>query len=269
MQKFPRRRRRVPYRRAVALCSAVLTVLAGAAVVDGGTAAAAAGPTTAWQHGDFALDPAGVVSRSDIVLGSPNSDPTASMPLGNGSLGVAAWAAGGFTAQLNRSDTMPDRKSPGQLNIPGLSVISHAADFRGQLDLTDGVLRESGGGMSMKAWVAAEKDELIVDVSGADPGVAQTATINLWSPRKPDRRRVRHRRHPGRDLGRRQPADRQRKDLRLARRHHRGRPPGEHHRQRARRRSRSASPRTPTAPSGSSSPRRAGPAATPPRPPPR
>ena len=185
VQKFPRRRRRVPYRRVVALCSAALTALAATAVVDGGTAAAAAGPTTAWKHGDFALDPAGVVSRSDIVLGSPNSDPTASMPLGNGSLGVAAWAAGGFTAQLNRSDTMPDRKSPGRLNIPGLSVISHAADFRGQLDLTDGVLRESGGGMSMKAWVAAEKDELIVDVSGADPDVAQTATINLWSPRKP------------------------------------------------------------------------------------
>lgn len=154
-------------------------------MADADTAAAAAGPTTAWHRGDFALDPAGVAGRSDIVLGAPNSDPTASMPLGNGSLGVAAWAAGGFTAQLNRSDTMPDRKSPGKLNIPGLSVISHAADFHGQLDLTDGVLRESGGGMSMKAWVATGKDELVVDVSGADPSVAQTATIDLWSPRKP------------------------------------------------------------------------------------
>ena len=64
-------------------------------------------------------------------------------------------------------------------------MISHAADFTGRLDLTDGVLRESGGGMSMKAWVAAGKDELIVDVSGADPRVAQTATIDLWSGRKP------------------------------------------------------------------------------------
>ncbi|MFG1810886.1 Ig-like domain-containing protein [Streptomyces sp. NPDC049040] len=185
VQKLPRRRRRVPYRRVVALCSAALTALAGAAVADAGTAVAATGPTTAWQHGDFKLDPAGVVSRSDLVLGSPNADPIASMPLGNGSLGVAAWAADGFTAQLNRSDTMPDRKSPGRLNIPGLSVISHAADFTGRLDLTDGVLRESGGGMSLQAWVAADKDELIVDVAGADPSVAQTATIDLWSPRKP------------------------------------------------------------------------------------
>ncbi|NJP45328.1 Ig-like domain-containing protein [Actinacidiphila epipremni] len=185
MQKLPRRPRRVPYRRAAALCTAVLTALAGAAFADAGPAAAATGPTTAWQHGKFALDPAGVVSRSDLVLGAPNLDPTASMPLGNGSLGVAAWAANGFTAQLNRSDTMPDRKSPGQLTVPGLSVISHAADFHGQLDLTDGVLRESGGGMSLKAWVSADKDELIVDVSGADPDVPQTATVSLWSPRKP------------------------------------------------------------------------------------
>ncbi|GII30123.1 Ig-like domain-containing protein [Planotetraspora mira] len=184
MQITPRRRR-IPLRRILSLWSAMLAALAGLVTVNSGTAEAATGATTAWQHGEFQLDPAGVVSRSDIVLGSPNTDPIASMPLGNGSLGAAAWAAGGFTAQLNRSDTMPDRKSPGQLNIPGLSVITHAADFSGVLDLTDGVLRESGGGMSMKAWVAAEKDELIVEVSGADPDIAQTATINLWSGRKP------------------------------------------------------------------------------------
>ncbi|MFC4032110.1 Ig-like domain-containing protein [Streptomyces polygonati] len=177
--------RRGRLRRALSLWSALLAALAGFVLVDSGSALAATGATTAWHKGAFDLDPAGVVSRSDIVLGSPNVNPTGSIPLGNGSLGVAAWAAGGFTAQLNRSDTMPDRKSPGQLNIPGLSVISHAADFTGRLDLTDGVLRESGGGMSMKAWVAAGKDELIVDVSGADPAIAQTATINLWSGRKP------------------------------------------------------------------------------------
>lgn len=185
MQISPRRPRRVPYRRAVALCTAALTVLAGAAVLDAGSAAAATGPTTAWQHGQFALDPSGVVSRSNLVLGAPNLNPTASVPLGNGALGVAAWAENGFTAQLNRSDTMPDRKSPGRLTIPGLSVISHAADFHGELDLTDGVLHESGGGMSLTAWVSTDKDELVVDVSGADPAVPQTASISLWSPRKP------------------------------------------------------------------------------------
>ncbi|GAA4587764.1 hypothetical protein GCM10023194_37660 [Planotetraspora phitsanulokensis] len=183
MQITPRRR--VPIRRTLSLWSALLAALAGLVVVDSSTAEAAAAATTAWLDGAFHLDSDGVVSRSDLVLGQPNVDPIASMPLGNGSLGVSAWAAGGFTAQLNRSDTMPDRKSPGQLNIPGLSVITHAADFSGRLDLTDGVLRESGGGMSLKAWVSAEKDELIVDVSGANPDIAQTATINLWQGRKP------------------------------------------------------------------------------------
>ncbi|MDT4959879.1 MAG: trimeric autotransporter adhesin, partial [Pseudonocardiales bacterium] len=168
-------------RRLLALATVLLAALLGVVLVNPPAAAAATSATTAWRDGAFKLDAAGVVSRSDIVLGRPNVNPTASMPLGNGSLAAAAWAANGFTAQLNRSDTMPDRKSPGQVNIPGLSVISHAADFSGRLDLTNGVLEESGGGMSMKAWVSSAKDELIIDVTGANPGIAQTASINLWS----------------------------------------------------------------------------------------
>jgi Bacterial Ig-like domain len=181
-------RPRAGSRRLVAVFVTAVLTCAGTVLVNAGgpsAQASASAPTTAWHDGAFDLDPDGVVSRSDIVLGQPNVDPTASIPLGNGALGVAAWAADGFTAQLNRSDTMPDRKSPGQLNIPGLSVISHASDFSGRLDLTDGVLEESGGGMSMQAWVSTSKDELIVDVSGANPNVTQTASINLWSGRNP------------------------------------------------------------------------------------
>jgi Bacterial Ig-like domain len=181
-------------RRFVAGSAALLAALAGLALA-GGRAPAYAGPaspapaapsaTTAWRDGSFDLSPDGVVSRDDIVLGAPNINPAQSIPLGNGALGVAAWAANGFTAQLNRSDTMPDRKSPGQVNIPGLSVISHAADFTGRLDLADGVLQESGGGMSLTAWVATAKDEMIIDVTGANPGLTQTASINLWPGRSP------------------------------------------------------------------------------------
>jgi hypothetical protein len=184
-------------RRLTAIAAAALAAATGLVLASGplpadaasgtGTSApgSTAGATTAWRSGSFALDSGAVVSRGDIVLGQPNTNPTASIPLGNGALGVAAWAANGFTAQLNRSDTMPDRKSPGQLNIPGLSVISHAADFSGRLDLADGVLEESGGGESLKAWVSTAKDELIVDVSGASPNATETATINLWSGRNP------------------------------------------------------------------------------------
>jgi hypothetical protein len=181
-------------RRAVAGLAAVLAAVSGLAFATSqlsadpakaATTGTTTTATTAWRNGAFDLSPDGVVSRDDIVLGQPNIDPTQSIPLGNGDLGVAAWAANGFTAQLNRSDTMPDRKSPGQVTIPGLSVISHAADFTGRLDLADGVLEESGGGMSMKAWVSTAKDELIIDVTGANPNVAQTASIYLWSGRNP------------------------------------------------------------------------------------
>jgi Carbohydrate binding module (family 6) len=147
--------------------------------------ALAATVTTAWQNGAFSVNPNGVVSRSDIVLGQPNTAATQSLPLGNGSLGVAAWAANGFTAQLNRSDTMPYRLSPGQVNIPGLAAMTSAPDFSGTLDLYNGVLDESGGGMTMQAWVPAGKDELIVNVTGANPATRQTATLSLWSGRSP------------------------------------------------------------------------------------
>ena len=171
----------------IALTSALLLPVFGLATASARAAAPqdAAAATTAWQNGAFQLDPDGVVSRSDIVLGQPNLTGAQSMPLGNGSLGLATWAANGFTAQLNRSDTMPDRKSPGQVTIPGLTALTHASDFSGRLDLTDGTLRESGGGMTLTAWVSTGKDELIVDVTGADPAATQTASINLWSGRNP------------------------------------------------------------------------------------
>ena len=145
----------------------------------------AATVTTAWQNGSFSLNPSGVVSESDIVLGVANTASSQSLPLGNGSLGVAAWAANGFTAQLNRSDTMPYRLSPGQVNIPGLSTMTSASNFSGTLDLYNGVLDETGGGMSLQAWVPAGKDELIVSVTGANPSTQETATLNLWSGRSP------------------------------------------------------------------------------------
>jgi alpha-L-fucosidase 2 len=143
------------------------------------------GPTTAWREGAFRVDARGLVSRSDVILGQPNLRPDQSMPLGNGRLGAAAWAAGGMTLQLNRNDTMPDRKSPGQVVIGGLTRLTGAPDYRARLDLYDGTYRQSGGGMTATTYIAAGKDEVVVDVTGADPGTSQTAQVHLWSPRTP------------------------------------------------------------------------------------
>ncbi|MFC4034844.1 hypothetical protein ACFO3J_25745, partial [Streptomyces polygonati] len=74
---------------------------------------------------------------------------------------------------------------PGQVTIPGLSALTGASDFKGSLDVYTGVLSESGGGMTLKAWVSATKDELVVDVTGANPSTQQSATVSLWSGRSP------------------------------------------------------------------------------------
>ena len=133
----------------------------------------------------IAFDPAGIVSRSNIVLAHPNIATSQIMPIGNGNLGAAVWAANGFTAQLNRTDTMPNRLSPGQLTIPGLSKLTGASDFKGTLNLYNGELVESGGGMTAKIYIRADSDELVVEVTGADPSTTQTASVSLWSSRSP------------------------------------------------------------------------------------
>ena len=91
----------------------------------------------------------------------------------------------GAVAQLNRSDTLPDRKSPGWLTILGLAKLTSAPDYTAHLHLYDGTFTESGAGMTATVYVRADKDELVVDVAGADPGSAQTAQLALWSGRSP------------------------------------------------------------------------------------
>src|ERR1700722_18068049 len=142
-------------------------------------------PATAWKSGHFVVDTAGLVSRSAIVLTQPNILPEEAMPLGNGRLGVAVWSAGGFTAQLNRADTLPHRDSPGQLIIPGLAPLASSRDFNGRLDLYNGTLVEHGGGLTVTAYVQVSTDTLVVDVTGADPNATQTAELHLWPPRTP------------------------------------------------------------------------------------
>jgi hypothetical protein len=171
-------------RRATSIARFVtLSILIGIASDDVSCASSRMPPpgTNPW----LAFDAPSVVARSNLVLAHPNSAMTQFMPLGNGTLGAAVWAAGGFTAQLNRVDTFPDRKSPGQVTIPGLATMTGAADFKGTLDLYNAVLSESGGGMTAKIYVRADADQLVVDVTGADPSSMQTAIVTLWTGRLP------------------------------------------------------------------------------------
>src|SRR5262245_7784865 len=93
-------------RRLAAWLAAALT---GLVVVAPTTIAA---PSTAWIGNQFAVDTANVVRRANIILDSPPLTGPQMMGLGNGQMGAAVWGAGGFTAQINRNDTWPTRRSP-------------------------------------------------------------------------------------------------------------------------------------------------------------
>jgi hypothetical protein len=149
------------------------------------TTPTAGGTATAWRNGSFTVDTPGVTRRSNIVLKRANTNASEFVPLGNGTLGAAVWAANGFTAQLNRTDTFPNRWSPGWVVIPGLSRLTSAADFSGYFDVYDGTLHQSGGGMTLTAYIRADTAQLVVDVTGADPASTQTARVQLWSSRNP------------------------------------------------------------------------------------
>jgi len=167
------------HRRVAAWLIAALTALIAAAP------AAEAAPSTAWIGNQFQVDVPNVVKRANIAIGSPPAQPTQLMPLGNGQMGAAVWAANGFTAQINRTDTWPTRRSPGQVTIPGLQALTNAADYSASVDLYDAIYRQQGGGMTATTYVRADKDEIVVDVTGADPNTTQTARINLQSGRNP------------------------------------------------------------------------------------
>ena len=164
-------------------------VRAGALVTAGLIGLVAAAPasaeTTAWSRHGFDVDTSNVVRRSNIVLDRAPVLATQSMPVGNGVMGAAVWAQNGFTAQLGRTDTFPDRRSPGQVVIPGLEAMTSASDYRATVDLYDAVYRQTGGGMSATTYVSADADRLVVDVTGADPATTQTAQVNLQAGRNP------------------------------------------------------------------------------------
>jgi len=125
------------------------------------------------------------VARSDIFVGQPNILPRQAMPLGNGRLGVAIWAADGLTLQLNRADTLPGRLSPGEVVFDTLKPMIADRKFRGRLDVFNGEWQQSGAGLTVHVFVDPQLDRVIVDVTGADPNIEQKVSLNLWKPRAP------------------------------------------------------------------------------------
>lgn len=174
--------------RSLLTLTTLLTMLATLFAASSATAAetpAGSRATSAWLHDALRVDTAGLLSRSDLVLATAPWRPDQAVPLANGELGAGVWAADGWTAQLNRGDTFPDLKSAGQLVLPGLFGLSSAEDYRGRLSLHDATLTQSGNGMTVRSYVRADADQLVVEVEGADPDERQTAELGLWAGRTP------------------------------------------------------------------------------------
>src|SRR5260370_39819430 len=106
--------------------------VSGPPPVDSGNGGEAGRPSSV---SGFVVDVPNVVRRSNVILGRANTAPKEFMALGNGALGMAAWAANGFTAQLNRTDTFPGRKSLGHVLIPGLGKLPPPPTLRLHLAL--------------------------------------------------------------------------------------------------------------------------------------
>lgn len=170
----------------LAMLATLLAASPGASPA-GATGHSGATPRTssAWLSGELHVDTADLLSRSDLVLATAPWRADQAVPLANGELGAGVWAANGWTAQLNRGDTFPGLKSAGQLVLPGMYDMSSADDYRGRLSLHDATLTQRGNGMTVRSYVRADADQLIVEVEGADPGKEQTAEFGLWEGREP------------------------------------------------------------------------------------
>lgn len=140
-----------------------------------------------WSGETLQFDTEAHVRRSDIVLEAPPAEAEQSMAIGNGRLGAAVWAQGGFTAQLNPNHTVGVQwKSAGTLVVPGLADLVDAGDYAGRVNLHEGVFRQSGGGTTAEAYVHAAENLAVLAVEGADPQIEQHARLELPAGREPD-----------------------------------------------------------------------------------
>jgi hypothetical protein len=108
--------------------------------------AVAAPGTTAWQNGAFVVDTPNLVRRTDIV-----------------------WAAGGFTAQLNRTDT--------QAFFPVAVRATAARQFERKTIGPPGGTAPTG---TVSPWSRANNQYVTAESGGAQPLIANRAALGPW-----------------------------------------------------------------------------------------
>ena len=155
--------------------SAVLVALA--------FAAAAAGATVPVGH--LGVDVAGHLARNDLVYLGPARQGWQGLPLGNGRLGAQAWQPDGLAFQLNTPLSGVYGGAIARLHLtsqPGM--LAGLRSYTQRLSLHEATLtttcRQEGGTVEVTAYIAADRDVLVLDVTDDRPGAVHRIELETW-----------------------------------------------------------------------------------------
>lgn len=134
-------------------------------------------------------DPLAELDRYDVVWNSPGPDAAASMPIGNGEVGLNVWVEpdGDLLFYMSRTDTWSECNrllKLGRVRVK-LSPNPFAKDvpFRQQLKLRDGQIVISAGDETLRLFVDTEAPVIHIVGSGRTPRTV-TATVENWRTEK-------------------------------------------------------------------------------------
>lgn len=120
----------------------------------------------------------------NVVWNSPGKDARDSMPLGNGDIGINAWAEtnGDVCFYISKTDSWDDNGrllKVGKVRLK-LDPAPSMSPFRQELSLADAAITVSyGDGALLRLWVDANNPVIHVESVGAKQ-VGATAAIELW-----------------------------------------------------------------------------------------
>lgn len=118
----------------------------------------------------------------NIVWDSPGPDHDASMPLGNGEVGINAWwePGGDLVLYISRTDAWEDNARLAKLGRVRFHLDPPpSGEFRQELVLRDATIEARHGDARWRVWVDANHPTVIVEVEGGAPR-SLTATVELW-----------------------------------------------------------------------------------------
>lgn len=136
--------------------------------------------------------PSDPLSAYDVLWKSPSVDAAGSMPIGNGQVVLNVWVearTGDLVFLVARDDALSEISrilKLGRIRVHfSPSVLAHAEDFEQRLDLRNGLMSISGGGLSLLLFVDSGADVVHMRAESKQP-VRVSVAVESW--RTADRR---------------------------------------------------------------------------------